>query len=349
MQSRQEAHDYNGKVKDEMQGSQTWRELLEKILEDPHERTRIAAELGVNSITLTRWIHGESSPRLQNLRALLRALPQYRESLLALIPKEFGALLDEVIVEEDAQQEIPPAFYARIFHAHAELPDSMRSWSICDLILRQALQQLDPNRVGMEITVARCTPPAYGQKVRSLHETIGLGTPPWTRELRQKMLFLGVESLAGYAVTNGRSVAVQTRKEGQSWFPARWVDGEESAAAHPIRRAGCVAGCLLFSSTQPNYFLPFRLTLIESYAESMGLAFEREEFYPLESIELGIMPSFEEQQPYFSNYSRRVTDQVREAIRKQQSISLIEAEQVVAQQIETALLQVTRRGEIYEE
>src|SRR5579863_1060586 len=155
-----------------MQGPQTWRELLGTILQEPRERAHIAAELGVHPLTLTRWVNGESSPRSQNLQALLRALPQYRTLLLELIPKEFGHTLDEVTIKEDTQQEIPSVFYGRIFHAHAELPDPMRSWSIFDLILQQALQQLDPNRVGMEITVMRCMPPVQGQKVQSLRETL---------------------------------------------------------------------------------------------------------------------------------------------------------------------------------
>lgn len=337
-------HNYNSKVKEEMQGSQSWRELLGKFLQDPRERSRIAAELGVNPLTLTRWVSGESNPRSQNLQALLRALPQYREFLLESIPEEFGQLFNEAVVKEDALQEIPAAFYARIFSAYAELPDILRSWSICDLILLQALLQLNPNRVGMEITVVRCMPPSQGQKVRSLRETVGRGTPPWARELQQKTMFLGTESLAGYTVTMGRSVAIQT-KGGQHRFPARWVDREESAAAYPIKQAGRIAGCLLFSSTQPNYFLPFRLALIESYAELIVLAFEREEFYELGSIDLGIMPSPEEQQPYFSAFSQRVTDMMREATRSQQPVGIIEAEQVVWQQLEAELLQLARFSE----
>ncbi len=335
-------HNYNSKVKEEMQGSQSWRELLGKFLQDPRERSRIAAELGVNPLTLTRWVSGESSPRSQNLQALLRALPQYREFLLESIPEEFGQLFNEAVVKEDALQEIPAAFYARIFSAYAELPDILRSWSICDLILQQALQQLDPNRVGIEITVVRCMFPSEGQKVRSLRETVGRGTPPWKRELQQKTMFLGAESLAGYAVTTGRPAAIQLHEEGQSRYPARWVDREKSAVAHPIKRAGRITGCLLFSSTQPNYFLPFRLALIERYAELMVLAFEREEFYELEQIGLGIMPSPEEQQPHVLIFSRRVTDMLRESAKRQQAMSIVEAEQVVWQQIEAELLQLAR-------
>src|SRR5438477_12852372 len=105
-----------------MQGPQTWRELLGKILQDPHERARIAAEVDVNPVTLARWAHNETNPRPQLLQALLRALPQYRESLLALMSKEFGPFLEEVGIKEDELREIPAPFYARILHALVELP-----------------------------------------------------------------------------------------------------------------------------------------------------------------------------------------------------------------------------------
>ena len=47
----QKVHNYNSEVKEVMQDSQTWRELLGKFLQDPRERSWIAAELGVNPLT----------------------------------------------------------------------------------------------------------------------------------------------------------------------------------------------------------------------------------------------------------------------------------------------------------
>src|SRR5207245_2382974 len=139
--------------------------------------------------------------------------------------------------------------------------------------------QLDPNRVGMVITVVRCMSRAGENMIRSLREIVGRGTSPWSSDLEQKTLFLGAESLAGYVVMSGRLLAVQSPEEGQSLFPTRWVPGEQSAAAYPILRGGRVAGALLFSCAQPHYFLPPRLTLVHNYAELIALAFEQGEFY----------------------------------------------------------------------
>ena len=56
----------------------TWREFLGQLIRDSQEKQRIAAELGINSATLVRWVHNETDPRPQNLRQLLKALPHHR-------------------------------------------------------------------------------------------------------------------------------------------------------------------------------------------------------------------------------------------------------------------------------
>src|SRR5579883_2024761 len=61
-----------------MEASQSWRELLGKIIADPQERQRLADTLNINPITLTRWATHKSNPRPDNLRPLIEVLPQYR-------------------------------------------------------------------------------------------------------------------------------------------------------------------------------------------------------------------------------------------------------------------------------
>src|SRR5437660_10305668 len=70
--------------------SETWRSLLKTIISDPHEKQRLAEELGIKPITLSRWASSESDPRPQNLRHLLSALPQHREQLSESIREETG-------------------------------------------------------------------------------------------------------------------------------------------------------------------------------------------------------------------------------------------------------------------
>lgn len=324
-----------------MQEPPTWRELLGKIISDPHERQRIANELGVNPITLIRWVNKESKPRPQNLRQLLNALPEQRSLLQELIAEEFEGFSPTAVenAAEDTLQEIPSVFYTRVLRTRATISRMLRFSSICNLVLQQALVQLDPHRVGMAVIVARCMPPSRENKIRSLRESIGRGTSPWKPELEQEAILLGAESLAGYSITSGRLVVNQNLEKGHSLFPAYRGVWEESAATAPITFEGNIAGCLLVSSTQPDYFLPFRLNLITSYADLIGLAFGSEEFYEPHRIDLGLVPPQAEQRPHLYRFRQRVADTMLQAARNSQSINLIEAEQLVWQQIEEELLQ----------
>ncbi len=329
---------FSSKVED-MQEPETWRELLRGIISDGHEKQRIADELGISPITLTRWANRESDPRQQNLRLLLKALPQQREMLLELIPKEFDDFTAAAI--DDSTKEIPSAFYARVFIARGSTAEALRFWSICNLILQQALGQLDPDRLGMAVNVVRCMPPKDG-KIRSLRESVGLGTPPWIGDLEQKAMFLGAESLAGYVVTSCRPNTIQNVEEEQSLIPAQRVEYEKSAAAYPILYSGRIAGCFLVSSTQPNYFLSqSRLSLIQSYADLIALAFAPEEFYDPQCIELRVIPLHDVQRKQFANFRQRVAQAMIKAAQKGQPINNIQAEQLIWQQLEEELLELS--------
>lgn len=317
-----------------------WRELLGKIINDPQERQRIANEVGVSPITLTRWVSGESRPRSQNLRQLLSALPEQRQAFLELLPKEFEKFMTESADADDVIQGIPSTFYARVLHDHCTLPKALHMSSLCDLILLQALTQLDPNRVGLEITVVRCMHPDSNDKVRSLYECMGRGTAMLDRELEQKGLFLGAESLAGYVVSTGHYRVIHSREEGYHPFPAHWMGWEQSAIAYPIMRANLIAGCLLASSTQPHYFLASRQALLQNYTELLSLAFEAEAFYELRNIELGMIPPYNVQLPYISSFRKRVANTMIEATKKQQPLTLSQAELHVWSQLEEELLQL---------
>ncbi len=96
----------------------------------------------------------------------------------------------------------------------------------------------------MEITVVRCMYHTEKRKVRSLRETMGRGTPPWSNTLERPPVLLGAEALVGYIVTSGRAAVIQNAEEGQSLYPARWMEWERSAAGHPITRGAAIACAL---------------------------------------------------------------------------------------------------------
>lgn len=328
----------------DMQEPPTWRDFLASIIQDPQERQRIANESGVNPVTLIRWVNKEATPRSQNIHRLLKALPQHRKVLLELLSEEFdgfAAELEEALTE-DLLQEIPREFYVRVLRTRATIPKELRFSSLCDLILQQALKQLDPQRLGLAIIIVRCMLPSHEGKIRSLRESLGRGTPPWGSNLEQQAVLLGAESLAGHAVTSGRLVVNQNLTDGQGLSPGYSGVWEESAAAAPIMLEGNVAGSLLVSSTQPNYFLPERQTLIQDYADLIALTFGSEEFYETQQIELGLVPLQEVQHAYLSVFRQRLTETMIQAARQQQLLTVIQAEQLVWQQFEEELLRLPR-------
>jgi hypothetical protein len=335
-------YDFSCKVKNaQMHKVSTWRELLGHIIEDPQERQRIAQELEITPITLSRWAKNDSMrPRPQNMQRLLKALPSaYREQFLELMPVELtttvkdGALTDSVI-------EIPMVFYVRVLRALATIPFSFRSQAIYDLILLQALEQLDLHRLGMAIIVIRCMPPWDDGKIHSLRESIGLGTPPWGRNLEANAVFLGAESLSGHVLTSGRHLVVQNLEDGTSPFPIHVGDYEKSTAIYPILRGSMAMGCLLVSSTQYDYFTPVRLELIQNYTDLIALAFEPAEFYALESIDLRSMPSSKVQREHFATFWQRVQKTMVEAQRLKRPLNIARAEQQVWRELEAELLQL---------
>ena len=322
-----------------MDEPQSWRELLGKVINDPLERQRIANALDVNTITLSRWANGNSNPRPEKVRNLLDALPQQRPLLLSLIAEEFPEYSTEALVTDEVPQEIPSACYARVLSTHADIPDSLYFWSVCKLTLQQMLEQLDPHRLGMVIMVAQCTPPAGQNKVRSLRGNVRQGTLPLSDTLEQQPILLGMESLSGSVVTSCHPVTVQDLKQEES-LQGHLFTGLESATAYPILRRSRIAGCVVVTSTQTNYFTPARLTLIQHYANLLALAFEPEEFYDPRCIELGVMPPNAIQKPYFSKFRQRVASVMQVAANNYRPISSIEAERLVWQQLEDELLQV---------
>ena len=150
-------------------------------------------------------------------------------------------------------------------------------------------------------------------------------------------MFLGIKSLAGYTATIGHLLTTNRNDQAAPW-PAHWLQWEESAIACPLIQGERITGCLLASSTQPNYFTTVRQTLFQKYAELLLLAFLPGDFYALDDLKLQPMPSLEIQQVRLSLARYRVSALLLEAAHKQQPITIAEAGQVVWQQIEEELL-----------
>jgi len=323
-----------------MQEAQNWRELLAMIISDPREKSRITDALGVTPITIARWVSGESEPRPQNLRQLLTILPQYRGQFLELLKKErdIKEFINSLL--EDSEKDIPSEFYVQIFAARASTSENLRFWSTCNLILQQAIGQLDPSRQGISIWIVSCMPLSGPyQKVRSLREMVGAGTAPWPSDLGQLGMFLGAESLVGSVVTLCRPAILQdleTEHPNTAYVPDEY---ERGSAAYPILFAGNIAGVLLVSSTQKNYFTIARTSLVQKYADLIALLFEPEAFYAPGQIALHVMPKREEQKLHFAQFRHLIANTLRDAASRNEPKNTVQANLLVWQKLESELLQ----------
>lgn len=323
----------------------SWRDLLKDIINDHAERERIANEVGVRSITLARWASGESNPRPSNLRQLLHALPRQQRDLFAeLLEEEPFDLFDPLINEPP--DEIDYNFIRQVLEMRATTSDTLLFWTLCRKVLQQALRQLDHERIGMAITLVQCMPPSHAGKIHSLRESMGLGTPPWQGDLEQQAMFLGAESLAGHVVTLGHPQAIDDLRVERTFLPAYQVEYEVSAIACPIMYTNRIAGCLLLSSTQPNYFRSQTCrTLISDYTQLIALAFTPEQFFPLEYLELRVMPPLETQRALFTTFQQRVIALLKETHNTPHPLMRTQAERIVWQQFEEELIHTSYKPE----
>ncbi len=317
----------------------TWRELLKSLTSDPHEQQRITETLGINIMTLRRWINNETNPRPQNLRLLLNALPHHRRQLVALLAVEFPTFKRETNELDDSETGLISAgFYAQLMNLYASVAQHLRAPMMCNLILRQMVKQFDPDLDGLLIVIAQCIPPRPSQKVRSLRLCAGRGTHLWNTYIEQNSQLFGAESLVGYAVSSGHLTMLASREEYLRAFPYDQIEGVESVVAAPIVLADQTVGGIYVASVQTNYFSPLYVSLLQKYVELFCLAFEKDEFFPFSEIVLGMMPPCAQQLPFLATFQTRVKQQMIHAARKNRDITSIQAEQIVWQELENELL-----------
>lgn len=315
---------------------QTWQELLQQLTEDPKEKERIIQQAHIQPVTLMRWIKGSSSPRAENLRALLKAIPPSSiQTFIQLLSLDFPYLLSEQTRKECVQAEPPPEFYVCALNAYANMGPPLYPQSLRDLIFQQMIKHLDPGRLGLSIRIAQCLWNPYEKKVRSLIITGGIGTPPWSRDLDQRVLFLGAESPAGRAVMKCCLTTVSRQAENSVLNFVHWGEHEQSILAYPLMSQAKVAGSLLIASNLPDIFSEIHHKLIERYAHLMALAFMPDAFFDLKDIVLHIMPSYSQQEPLLRQLRQR-TLQTAEC----RGLILREAQEHVWQEIEEELIQL---------
>ena len=129
------------------------------------------------------------------------------------------------------------------------------------------------------------------------------------------------------------------RQQRQDQTPA----AAASAAAHPIRFEGKIAGCLLASSAQPGYFSPQRQKLLTEFSDLIALAFSKEDFYATQDIQLSVMPQPSIQRHILANFRQRVTQKFQQTKYEQTQYSNAEVEALVWQDLEAELLEYQKQ------
>jgi transcriptional regulator with XRE-family HTH domain len=315
---------------------EAFRSYLKELLRHAAVRQAVEQRTDISARTLARWVSGETEePDRKRLASLLRALPQYREPLLSTISKalpDFAALLLDQT--KSLVEDLPVDFWVRLVEINATTPKNLHFTTIVHLLFLQLQATTDAEHLGLQLLVACCSPPASpAHPVRSLRTIVQLKTHASLPQSPEDPVFMGAESLGGYSVETCRAHIVQDVQEEQRLPVLRFLD-RRSAAAYPIQRGGAVAGAFVVSSPQPGFFTQRLHDLLHIYAYLLSLAFETNQFYPSERIHLHLMPPASMQRPYITHFQMRVL----ELLQSDLSLSRSQADQIVWQQIEEALL-----------
>jgi hypothetical protein len=319
---------------------QTWRELLQQLIENPKEKKRIASLANIQPITLSRWVKGMSIPSVEKMRSLLKAIPQSSLQLfMQLISADFPTLVPGHTASQsnssEPSLELPAEFYVHVLKTYATTLPHLCSQVLQDRILQHMIKHFDSDCPDLTIRIARCFSHRTENKVRSLQVVRGIGKSPWSRDLGQRTTLLGAESLAGMAVMRCRLTVGSKQTLDSLLNPLSWEEHEQSALACPLMCQTRIAGCLLMTSTQPDTFREAHYKLVESYAHLMALAFEPDAFFDLQDIILCMMPSYSRQESLFRQFRERVLQKI-----QRQSLTMNEAQEYVWQEIEEELIQI---------
>ena len=322
-----------------MQTGHTWRTLLGSLVKEPHQRQLIASELGINPLTLTRWIEKKSTPRPERLTRLLTLFPAQRTLFLELLHQDFPSAVFDTSMLDEPKGELSAAFYHEVFDQLSTLSPQQLIWSPCQFVLHHALEQLDPQKNSVALFITHCIPPSSGHAVRSLRSVMGLGVSPWGGNLEHQSTFLGANTTPGRIVSSGHSLTVQNYQD-PFYGGLESQAGIASSCTYPLLRANQILGTFGATSLLPNYFTPARQQLIQRYATLLSVLFATQTFYSLSDIRLQIMPPAMIQLSHIATFQSRVRQLMLSAVRNNQPLSLMQAEQRVWQDLEEELLQL---------
>jgi len=273
--------------------------LRSTLQRDRGEIARVARDLDVAENTIYRWMNGSSDhPRPVHLKRLPEVLPEYRTQLINVINQTFGGIFSSELL---GTREVPKDMYVRILEINAANDDEeARFWQISQAIFDHALQHLDPELMGLAITYAKLMPPRE-DGIHSLLELSIRGHSPWP-ELFDSKAYLGSTTLAGAAIMTQR-LQIWSSTDNNSRILVEIDENEHSACAVPVIRGAHVAGVLIVSSTQPDFFRdPVHSQAVNEYALLLNIGLNSRDFYPFSLLSMRPMPTLKWQREQIAQF-----------------------------------------------
>lgn len=270
-------------------------------------------------------------------------MPEQREKVLQSILEEFPAL-QEPDYKEPVGMNVPPVDISRkILRLLTVTSPAMRFEMVCDAILAEAINTLDPHNFGIALLVAPCIAPAPGQKVRTLFVSTARGTTPWEQALEHAEIFLGIESLAGQAVST-LSPAMARHLFDNATQPEHCGylgNLAQSAIAAPILHLGGIGGCVIALSTQPHSFSFLTQRDFKDIANLLALSFSPDSFYPPEQVDLASLPPYSVQKERLATHKQRLSSLLASDDESVHTLGYAQATQKIWGQIEKEVLQLS--------
>src|SRR5438105_2988065 len=120
-------------------------------------------------------------------------------------------------------EDLPVDFWIRLAETNATTPKNLHFTAVVDLIFLQLQATIDPERLGIQLTIVQCSPPSSpDQPVRSLRQVVKLKSHESLLTSPGDYLFLGAESLCGYSVGTCTANTVQNTHE-EKRLPVRGI------------------------------------------------------------------------------------------------------------------------------
>src|SRR5260370_39904315 len=98
------------------------------------------------------------------------------------------------------RKDLPMDFWVRLLETNANTPRNLHFASVVNLIFLQLQSSVDPEHLGVQLTIAQCSPPTSADSpVRSLLEVMKMTTYQSLLTSPGDTIFLRAKSLPGYS------------------------------------------------------------------------------------------------------------------------------------------------------